>query len=139
VAIPLMEKKFRRDINALSDIVEFTEHFLAGEKVGDSIGFSINLAIEELFTNMVRHNTGGGHPIAIGMKAEDGLLTVQLVDDDVDPFDPSAVPEMEVDEIIEDRRVGGLGLHLVKSIVDKITYEYENRRMKVTIVKNLGR
>jgi anti-sigma regulatory factor (Ser/Thr protein kinase) len=132
-----MEKKFRRDIDALSDIVEFTERFLADQKVGESVGWSINLAIEELFTNMVRHNTGKGTQIELGMRVDDGRLTVQLVDDDVDPFDPSAVPKVEVDEAIEDRRVGGLGLHLVKSIVDKITYEYENRQMRVTIVKNL--
>jgi serine/threonine-protein kinase RsbW len=137
LGVPVKEKKFKRDVDELSGIVEFTERFLTDQNVGESVGWSINLAIEELFTNMVQHNTGAGQPIEIGMDVIDGRLTVQLVDEDVDPFDPSAVPEVEIDETIEDRRVGGLGLHLVKSIVDKITYEYENRKMKVTIVKNL--
>ena len=132
-----MEKEFRRDFDALSDIVEFTDRFLADRNVDESAGWSINLAIEELFTNMVRHNTGAGKPIRIGLNLEDSRLIVQLIDDDVDPFDPSSVPEVKVEEGIEDRAVGGLGLHLVKSIVDKIMYEYENRQMKVTIVKNL--
>ncbi|UCH83711.1 MAG: ATP-binding protein [Candidatus Latescibacterota bacterium] len=132
-----MEKEFSRNLDALSDIVEFTDRFLADRNVDESAGWSINLAIEELFTNMVRHNTGAGKPIRIGLNLEDSRLVVQLVDDDVDPFDPSSVPEVNVDEGIDDRAVGGLGLHLVKSIVDKITYEYENRQMKVTIVKNL--
>ncbi len=135
----MTEKRFERNFDALKDIVEFTEKYLAEQGIGESVAWSINLAIEELFTNMVRHNTGAGHPIAIGFSAEGNHLTVQLVDDDVDPFDPSSVPEVSVDEAIDERDVGGLGLHLVKSIVDKITYEYENRRMRVTIVKNLER
>jgi len=46
---------------------------------------------------------------------------------------------VETDQPIEERKAGGLGLHLVKSIVDKITYEYKDRRMQVTIMKELGR
>ncbi len=48
-------------------------------------------------------------------------------------------PMWTTDQPIEERKVGGLGLHLVKSIVDKITYEYKDRHMQVTIMKELGR
>jgi len=85
----------------------------------------IKLAIEELFTNMVRHNEGGGEGIEIRMDVREGHLEIQLVDDDVDPFDPSTVPEVRLDAQIEDRRAGGLGLHLVKAIVDEIKYDYQ--------------
>lgn len=135
----MLEKKFKRDFDVLGDIVEFTERYLADENIDESVAWSINLAVEELFTNMVRHNTGAGHPIAIGFGMDANRLIVHLIDDDVDPFDPSTIPTVKMDEAIDERHVGGLGLHLVKSIVDKITYEYQNRRMKVTIEKNLER
>ena len=108
-------------------------------KIDESLAFSINLAVEELFTNMVRHNTGAGREISIRMETEDGRLVVTLVDEDVDPFDPSRIPDVDTNQPIEERKPGGLGLHLVKSIVDKITYEYKDRRMQVTIMKELGR
>lgn len=134
-----MEQTFQRDFKSLDGIFEFIGRFLTDNKIDDSMAYSINLAVEELFTNMVRHNTGAGRPIAIRMTTEDGDLVIALIDEDVDPFDPSRIPDVETDQPIEDRKVGGLGLHLVKSIVDKITYEYKDRRMQVTIMKGLGR
>lgn len=134
-----MEKTFQRDFTSLDGIFEFIGRFLTDNKIDESLAYSINLAVEELFTNMVRHNTGAGRAIAIHMNTEDGHLVVKLVDEDVDPFDPSRIPDVATDQPIEDRKVGGLGIHLVKSIVDKITYEYKDRRMQVTIMKELGR
>ncbi|UCG52828.1 MAG: ATP-binding protein [Candidatus Latescibacterota bacterium] len=134
-----MEKKYKRDFDELNSIYEATNRFLEEEKIGESVAWSINLAIEELFTNMVKYNTGAGHPILIRMSIKDGRLQIQMIDEDVDPFDPSEVPEIKLDEPIDERQIGGLGLHLVKSIVDKITYEYKNRQMKVTMIKELKR
>jgi len=107
--------------------------------VEESLGYSINLVVEELFTNMVKYNTGAGHPIRIRMNLDDGRLRIELIDEDVDRWDPAEAPKVRVDQLIEERRAGGLGLYLVRSIVDELKYEYENRQMKVTVIKNLER
>ena len=57
-------------------------------RVDESLRYSINLIVEELFTNMVKYNTGGGHPIAY-VWTSDGTLRIELVDEDVDPWDPA--------------------------------------------------
>jgi serine/threonine-protein kinase RsbW len=134
-----MKKTFRRDFAALGEVFEFADRFISDHAIDESLRNWIKLAIEELFTNMVRHNEGGGEGIEIRINVQDGRLEIQLIDEDVDRFDPSAVPEVRLDAQIEERRAGGLGLHLVKAIVDEITYDYENRRMTVTIVKELER
>lgn len=135
-----MQKTFSRDFRALGEIFDFTDRFISAHGIDESLRHSIDLAVEELFTNMVRHNTGGGgEGIEIRMDLENNSLKIQLIDENVDPFDPSTVPEVELDAAIEDRRAGGLGLRLVKLITDKITYDYENRRMTVTIIKELNR
>ena len=123
-------------------LMRFREKFeaLADHGIDLSLRNAIDLTVEELFTNMVRHNTGGGgEGIEIRMDVQNNSLKIQLIDENVDPFDPSTVPEVELDAAIEDRRAGGLGLRLVKSIVDEITYDYEDRRMTVTIIKELNR
>jgi len=134
-----MERSFERDFRALGEIFEFAGRFAAAHRIEESLVYSINLVVEELFTNMVKYNTGAGHPIRIRMNLDDGRLRIELIDEDVDPWDPAEAPEVRVDQLIEERRAGGLGLYLVRSIVDELKYEYENRQMKVTVIKNLER
>lgn len=134
-----MERSFERDFRALGEIFEFTGRFAAAHRLEELLGLSINLIVEELFTNMVKYNTGAGQPIHISMDVDDGRLRIELVDEDVDPWDPTAAPVVRVDQPIEERRAGGLGLHLVRSIADDLKYEYEDRRMKITVIKNLER
>jgi len=134
-----MERSFERDFRALGEIFEFTGRFSEAHKIQASLGNSINLIVEELFTNMVKYNTGAGHPIRIRLNVDDGRLRIELIDEDVDRWDPAEAPDVHVDQLIEERRAGGLGLYLVRSIADELTYEYENRKMKVTVIKNLER
>ena len=132
-----MEQVFKRDFASLDAIFGFTNEFLGRERVSDEAAYAVNLAVEELFTNMVKYNTGGGGEITIRITKDRGDLTLQLVDTDVDPFDPAGVKQVDPTSPIDARRPGGLGLHLVKSVVDRISYEYKDRRMTVTIVKGL--
>ena len=134
-----MERSFERDFRALGEIFEFTGRFAESHKIQASLGNSINLIVEELFTNMVKYNTGAGHPIRIRLNVDDERLRIELIDEDVDRWDPAEAPDVHVDQLIEERRAGGLGLYLVRSIADELTYEYENRKMKVTVIKNLER
>jgi anti-sigma regulatory factor (Ser/Thr protein kinase) len=99
----------------------------------------MNLVAEELFTNMVKYNTGAGNPIRIRLGAEDGHLRIQVIDDDVDYWDPESQPRIRPEELVEDRKCGGLGLYIVRAIVDDLKYEYQDRRMTVTAVKGLER
>jgi anti-sigma regulatory factor (Ser/Thr protein kinase) len=95
--------------------------------------------VEELFTNMVKYNTGGGQAIEIRMEMRSGSLRIELVDDDVEPWDPNEAPAVEIDRPAGERTPGGLGLYLVRSFVDELKYEYTDRQMKVTAIKNLER
>ena len=132
-----MEQVFKRDFSSLDSIFDFAGSFLAAEALSEEVSYAVNLAVEELFTNMVKYNTGGGGDITIRIDREGDDVVMQLVDSDVDPFDPGGIGDVDTSKPMEQRAIGGLGLHLVKSVVDKISYEYNNRRMMVTIVKSL--
>ena len=132
-----MDKAFKRDYGSLDNIFGFLTDALAKEGANETAAFSVKLATEELFTNMVKYNTGSRADITIRIAKADGSLTVDLIDNDVDPFDPANADEAGVVDSIEDRRIGGLGLRLVRSVVDKISYEYKDRRMTVRLVKQL--
>lgn len=134
-----MEAAFDRDFHALGDIFAFTKRFAEAHEVDESLMYSINLVVEELFTNMVKYNTGAGHAIVVRMEIGSGSLRIELVDDDVDAWDPNQAPAVKTDQPLEERIPGGLGLYLVRSIVDDLKYDYTNRQMKVTAIKNLER
>jgi anti-sigma regulatory factor (Ser/Thr protein kinase) len=134
-----MVESFERDFGALGDIFAFTARFAEANGFDESLRYSVNLVVEELFTNMVKYNTGAGHAIVVRMEIGSGSLRIELVDDDVDPWDPAKAPAVEVDRSIEERTPGGLGLYLVRSVVDELKYEYANRQMKVTAIRNLER
>lgn len=131
--------EFRREIEALGEIFAFLERFADGQEVDERTAFCINLVVEELFTNMVRHNEGGGDQITVSIERRDDHLFLELVDTDVEPFDPETAQVPPVGAGIGERQPGGLGIHLVRSIVDALDYDYETegRRMRITVTKTL--
>jgi serine/threonine-protein kinase RsbW len=65
------------------------------------------------------------------------MLTVRLMDFDVDPFDVTRAPTVNVDKPLHERQIGGLGLHLVRHMADTIRYEFADRRSTITFTKSL--
>ena len=131
--------EFRREIEAIGEVFAFLETFVDGQEIDEKTAFCINLVVEELFTNMVRHNEGGGDRITLSVERRNDRVHLELVDFDVEPFDPETAEVPKVNAGIEERRPGGLGIYLVKKMVDDLDYEYEteSRQMRVSVTKTL--
>jgi anti-sigma regulatory factor (Ser/Thr protein kinase) len=132
-----VEKRFPREITALTSVFEFTDNFFAEHTISPSNAFTINFVVEELFTNMVKYNARNGREISLGLDLSQGGVVVRLTDYDVEPFDITQAPPVDTTLPLEERRIGGLGIHLVKTMVDRIDYEYTNRESRITIFKSL--
>jgi serine/threonine-protein kinase RsbW len=128
---------FRRSVDALGDIFDLVGEFVAREHLDAKAEFAMKFIVEELFTNMVKYNTDGTKEIEISMRHASPDLILEIVDYDVASFDPGTLDDVDVDKPIEDRVPGGLGLHLVKSMVDDLSYEQDDRNMRITVTKNL--
>ncbi|MDX1461291.1 MAG: ATP-binding protein [Xanthomonadales bacterium] len=131
-----MEKKFKRSFSELKEIVRFTEQFFAEheEDVDQAYRNVVDLAVEELFVNMVTYNTETNEDILIEIKPHEHGVEVSLTDFDVERFDPREVGPVDVDAPLEERTPGGLGLYLVLKMVDAIHYEYRDRVSKITFI-----
>jgi serine/threonine-protein kinase RsbW len=66
------------------------------------------------------------------------VLTVRLTDFDVDPFDVTRAPQVDIDKPLQERQIGGLGLHLVRKMADTLRYEFADRRSTITFTMALG-
>ena len=132
-----VHKMFERRFNSLPAIVAFTEDVFASEGIDPSLRTVVDLAIEELFTNMVKYSTGSNSDVRIEMTGIDRGVEVTLVDYNVDRFDVTARPDVDVSLPIEQRKPGGLGLHLLRRLLDSIQYEYaeSSRQSRITFRK----
>jgi len=132
-----MEKHFRRATNSLEGIFAFLQEFASAEGLDESVTYVMNLVVEELFTNMVKHSPGGAAEIPISLTREGRKLVMRLVDRDVDEFDITRAKKASTDLPLEQRKPGGLGLHLIKHMVDEIDYQYKDNSSVITIIKEL--
>ncbi len=129
--------RFRRRIDALDEVFAYVDGFLADRRVEGAAAFAVRLAVEELFTNLVRHGPGGRDFVEIGLESAPGRLTMRLRDFDTQPFDPHEIAPPDLSVPLRDRRSGGLGLHLLRNLVDQLDYEFAEGTLSVTAVKNL--
>lgn len=132
------ERRFRRSFESLEAIYAFIREVLAVHGIDPEAAYDLDLIAEELFTNMVKYGRGGRDDIAIALEWAPPAFTIQLTDFDVDRFDPTSAPEVDLSRPIQERRAGGLGIHLVRQIADHIEYRHENGDSKIVITKRLG-
>jgi serine/threonine-protein kinase RsbW len=132
-------REFPREIASLDEMFSLVRAFAEEHRLDERTIFSITLVVEELFTNMVRHNVGGSDHVTLELAHDEEHVFLELVDIDVEPFDPATVAAVPVDAGIEERKPGGLGVHLVRKLVDDVTYDYdaEDRRMRISVKKTV--
>jgi len=130
-------RSFRRSFGSLAEIFAFTADFFARHGVDAGLLPTVDFTLEELFTNMVKYSPAGDAHVRIDMATTPGGVEVTLTDYDVERFDVTQAPDANINLPLEQRRPGGLGLHLIRRLVDSMTYEYstEERRSRITFRK----
>jgi anti-sigma regulatory factor (Ser/Thr protein kinase) len=132
-----MQRSFERSFDSIENIFAFTSDAFARQDIDPEFLPVVDLAVEELFTNMVKYSTMSSAAVRIDLARIDGGVEVTLTDYDVEPFDVTRAPDADIELPIEQRKPGGLGLHLIRRLVDSIEYEYstESRQSRTTFRK----
>ena len=96
--------------------------------------FKVNLVLEELGVNVVNYSSDASE-IAISLASDEHAVSVEIVDDGP-PFNPLAdAAEPDLDAPLEDRPIGGLGIHLVREMMDELHYSREEGKNRLAMVK----
>lgn len=108
--------------------------FLLARDVSESTLLNVDFCFEEVFTNVVKYGfpEGGEHWIDVTVEVGGDRLTLCIEDDGI-PFDPRNAKKPDVSKPIEERPIGGLGLHLVQSLGATLDYKRVNGRNVLTI------
>jgi serine/threonine-protein kinase RsbW len=130
-------REFDKSLGSLAGIFTFLDEVLPGTSMDDRGRFVVHLAVEELFTNMVKYNAGASRQVEVRIAVAEDRVRIDLVDPDTDPFDPTQIPQIDPAAAITERRRGGLGLHLVRRMADGLDYQYRDRKMTVSVTQYL--
>jgi len=122
---------------SLVEAIEFVEAFCADRGVAVSDGLRLSLVVEELFTNTVVHGHGGDSdaPVRLGLRADATHLELSY-EDSAPPFDPlERLARSPVDPAagVGDRPIGQLGIALVVSLAERISYGREDGRNRIVL------
>jgi len=128
-----MVRAFPREMTALAGLVEFVREFLAVEGLPEDSAFELDLVLEELFTNLVKYSRGSRRDIEVGLEPGPDGVVLTLREYDVDRYDPTAAPEVDIHRPLADRRPGGLGIHLVRRLSRDFRYEWQDRTGIITV------
>ena len=129
----------RNDIQQIPTLSEWVD----GLHVPDELNMPINLALEEVVCNVMLYAYPGrkdGKVFVEYTETEDehGKQLIFTVSDSGIPFDPTKQKEADTSLAVEDREIGGLGIHLVRQLMDEIRYERVEGKNILTLVKKVA-
>lgn len=103
-----------------------------------NISLSLNLVLEELVTNIIfyGYDDKNDHEISISLSYDNNIMQLQIEDDGRE-FNPLLMAEPDLDVAIENRKIGGLGIHFVRKIMDDIIYVRSESKNILTMKKNI--
>lgn len=135
----------RKEINISNDIFELGKINHELEKLAENWSlstkdvFEINLALEELITNIIfyAYTDELEHRILLNFVKSGNKLTITLIDNGK-AFDPiEAEVPVDINKPLEERKIGGLGIHLVKKLMDDVSYCRKDNKNILTLKKKL--
>ena len=127
--------------NRLSEITrsaELVDGFCAQQGIASSAIFAINVSLEELLANTMSYGYADDrdHEIVVQLWREGADLVIDIADD-ARQFDPTGVAPPDLDAPLDERPIGGLGIHLVRNMVDRMEYRYDGRQNRVQLRKRI--
>ena len=135
-----MEKSIilANDISEISRLYEFIEKLGNDFSLSPDIVFNLNLVLEEAVVNIINY----AYPkeehesIYLSARMHEGSIVLVLTDTGKE-FDPTAAPEADVTLSADDRQIGGLGIFLIRQIMNEVKYERIEGKNVLTLEKKL--
>jgi anti-sigma regulatory factor (Ser/Thr protein kinase) len=123
--------RLRSDVRVVARADEWLLDLLRAGGVPDEAAYDLRLGLDEALANIIKHGYGDGAPGTISVRAQIGPEIIRLeLSDRAGPFNPMSAPEPNLSHDIKERGAGGLGIFLLRRVMDRIDYtraDGENR------------
>jgi serine/threonine-protein kinase RsbW len=129
----------KNDLGEIGRMSQAVAAWCHTQALPEEVEFQIDLVLDELVSNVIRHGLKDDkeHIIDVNLWCDGQDLVLEVEDDGV-PFNPLDSPIPDINQPIEARRIGGLGIHLVRQIMDNLAYERREGKNHLHMKKRLG-
>ena len=133
-----LELTIHNDFTELQQLNLAMNDFVESKSLPEHSAFTICLALEEIISNIIKYayDDQSVHDIMVRLSLYQNHLALTIEDDGCE-FNPLTAPEPDIKKPIEERPIGGLGIHLVRSMCDNVKYKRENGRNILDILINI--
>lgn len=134
-----LELMLHSSLDEIPRLVEAMEGFFESKDLPLRMGMDLVLAIDEMATNVISYGYGGRDDATFEVTAtiDGGDVTVEIIDSGK-PFNPLEIPEPDTHASLEDRPVGGLGVHLARRLMTRVEYRREAGKNRLVMLKRSG-
>lgn len=126
------------EASELDRLYLIVEDFGRANNIAADAIFQINLTLEEIVSNSIKYGYQGepGHTIGLNISIRSGTVAIVVEDSGV-PFNPLDVPEPDVNCSVDERPIGGLGIHLARAFMDVLEYERREGKNILSMQKRI--
>lgn len=130
--------RIANDVAELSRVAESVDLYCGANGLPADAAFDINVALEELLMNTISYGfeNSKSHEIVVTIAKDRETVTIEISDDG-QAFDPLQAAAPDLDAPLEERRIGGLGIHFVKTMMDTVEYRRADGRNHLTLRKRI--
>jgi serine/threonine-protein kinase RsbW len=128
-----------RDDDGIERVQQLLDDFAAANRLPTGPVTDMQVALDEILSNTLRNGFGDGlpHRVEVTLSVESRVLTAEI-EDDCAPFDPLSVPPPDVSGSLRERRVGGLGIHFVRTLMSEVSYARRGARNHLVLRRFLA-
>ena len=131
---PSLTLHLQNKIAEVARLVEAVENFGSHAGLSPDLTYRLTLSLDEIVSNVIRHGYSdtNDHVVEVRVSVHDGVVT-SVIEDDGHPYDPRESPEPDLSMPVEQRGPGGLGIFLVRQMMDSIDYARRDGRNVLTV------
>lgn len=121
--------ELKNQLSEIERLARIVDDFGRRHQIEVQIIYTMKLALDEILTNIISYayDDAREHIIVIRLSLDQEKWTVE-VEDDGRPFNPLNAPEPDTKQLLGERPIGGLGIHLVRKLIDELEYRRQNDR-----------
>ena len=129
-------KIFNAAVEELGNVQSFAVGGLSELSLDEKIKNQLMIVIEEIFVNIASYAYENGGEVEVKVGAKDNQISISFIDSGME-FDPLAMEDPNINAKAAERRIGGLGIFMVKNMMDDVTYKYVDKKNILTLVKKV--
>ena len=131
---PSLTLHLQNRIAEVARLVDAVESFGTHAGLSADLTYRLTLSLDEIVSNVIRHGYSdtNDHVVEVRLSVHDGVVT-SVIEDDGHPYDPRESPEPDLSMPVEERGPGGLGIFLVRQMMDSIDYARRDGRNILTV------